>query len=112
MDALLAAALRYAAAGIAVMPLHAPTPAGCTCRDGAGCGSPGKHPRLRHGLLDASTDARLVRAWWARWPGANVGLVTGTVGVGAGGTSNARSAGGQSGSGFPGFRWTQGWVKV
>jgi hypothetical protein len=79
VDALLAAALRYAAAGIAVMPLHTPTPGGCTCRNGAGCGSPGKHPRLRHGLLDASTDARLIRTWWARWPEANVGLVTGTV---------------------------------
>jgi hypothetical protein len=79
VDALLAAALRYAAAGIAVMPLHTPTPSGCTCRNGAGCGSPGKHPRLRHGLLDASTNARLIRGWWARWPGANIGLVTGTV---------------------------------
>lgn len=79
MEALLTAALRYAAAGIAVMPLHTPAAGGCTCRDGAGCGSPGKHPRLRHGLLDASTDARLIRTWWARWPGANVGLVTGAV---------------------------------
>jgi hypothetical protein len=79
VDALLAAALRYAAAGIAVMPLHTPTPNGCTCRQGRECGSPGKHPRLRHGLLDASTDRSLVRTWWTRWPNANIGVATGTV---------------------------------
>ena len=30
-----------------------------------------------HGLLDASTDVDQVREWWARWPNANIGLVTG-----------------------------------
>lgn len=48
-------ALRYAAAGIAVMPLHTPRPGGvCSCRKLAGCSSPGKHPRLRHGLTEAA----------------------------------------------------------
>lgn len=80
MPGLLAEALRYAEAGIPVMPLHTPHPTtGCSCRDGAECGSPGKHPRLKHGLLDASTDPRLIRAWWRRWPDANVGLATGTA---------------------------------
>src|SRR5262245_18998661 len=75
-----AAAVRYAAAGIAVLPLHTPAPVGgCSCRDGAACASPGKHPRLRHGLHDASRDPATVAAWWRRWPRANVGLVTGTV---------------------------------
>ncbi|RSM47778.1 hypothetical protein DMB66_47485 [Actinoplanes sp. ATCC 53533] len=77
---LVAAALRYAALGIAVLPLHTPAPTGrCSCRDGAECASPGKHPRLRHGLLDASTQSAQIRAWWQRWPYANVGLATGTV---------------------------------
>jgi hypothetical protein len=73
-------ALRYAAAGIAVMPLHTPRPGEvCSCRDQAECGSPGKHPRLRHGLTEASTDPTLIHAWWRRWPDANIGLATGTV---------------------------------
>nr|WP_306827466.1 bifunctional DNA primase/polymerase [Catenuloplanes nepalensis] len=77
---MLSTALRYAAAGIAVMPLHTPYPGSmCSCRAGAACGSPGKHPRLRHGLREASTDPALIRAWWRRWPDANIGLVTGTV---------------------------------
>ncbi|GAA1577203.1 hypothetical protein GCM10009827_118800 [Dactylosporangium maewongense] len=77
---LLAEALHYAAAGIPVMPLHTPHPTrGCSCRNGLDCGSPGKHPRLEHGLRDASTNPRLIRAWWRRWPGANVGVATGTV---------------------------------
>jgi hypothetical protein len=79
MDGLLVAALRYAAAGIAVMPLHTPTPTGCSCRDGITCGSPGKHPRLRHGVLDASTEPRVIRWWWRRWPDANIGIATGTI---------------------------------
>jgi len=77
---LLAAALGYAAAGMAVLPLYTPRPDGnCNCHDGADCGSPGKHPRLRHGLRDASCRPELIRAWWRRWPNANVGLVTGTT---------------------------------
>jgi hypothetical protein len=77
MDACVLAALRYAAAGIAVLPLHTPTDGVCSCRQGPLCASPGKHPRLRHGVREASTDARMVRLWWRRWRGANVGLATG-----------------------------------
>jgi hypothetical protein len=39
----------------------------------------GKHPRLLHGLRDASTDPEQVRTWWRMWPEANIGLVTGVV---------------------------------
>ncbi|MFF5291864.1 bifunctional DNA primase/polymerase [Paractinoplanes globisporus] len=74
------AAARYAAAGIEVLPLHTPAPGGgCSCRDGAACPSPGKHPRLHHGLRDASRAPAAVAGWWRRWPQANIGLVTGTV---------------------------------
>ncbi|MEV8509679.1 bifunctional DNA primase/polymerase [Actinoplanes sp. NPDC051475] len=76
----MAAAIGYAAAGVAVLPLHTPGAAGmCSCRAGADCGSPGKHPRLRRGLHDASRHPEVIRAWWSRWPDANIGLVTGTV---------------------------------
>ncbi|MEU7906403.1 bifunctional DNA primase/polymerase [Actinoplanes sp. NPDC049118] len=77
---LVAAAIGYAAAGIAVLPLHTPDADGrCSCRAGAACPSPGKHPRVRHGLHDASRQPLVIRAWWSRWPHANIGLATGTV---------------------------------
>ena len=73
-------ALRYAAAGIPVMPLHTPRPGNvCSCRAGAECSSPGKHPRLRHGLQETTTNPAMIRAWWRRWPDANIGLATGAV---------------------------------
>jgi hypothetical protein len=75
---MLAAALIYASLGIPVLPLHTPTPGGCSCRR-PGCDRPGKHPRLRHGLTDASSDLRQVDLWWQRWPEANIGLRTGIV---------------------------------
>jgi hypothetical protein len=74
----LTAALAYARHGIPVLPVHTPDLRGvCSCDKGARCDSPGKHPRLRHGLNDASTDPRLIELWWTRWPSANIGLRTG-----------------------------------
>ena len=77
---LLTAALAYARHGIPVLPVHTPEPGGgCSCDRGVRCERPGKHPRLRHGLTEASTDPRLIELWWHRWPRANVGLRTGVV---------------------------------
>jgi hypothetical protein len=76
----LEAALAYARHGIPVLPVHTPDRGGvCSCDRGARCDRPGKHPRLRHGLTDASTDERQIAAWWLRWPHANVGLRTGVI---------------------------------
>jgi hypothetical protein len=78
---MLTAALAYARRGIPVLPLHHPTPGvapGCSCGQ-PGCDRPGKHPRLRHGLSDASTDPCRLDGWWRRWPDANIGLCTGVV---------------------------------
>lgn len=76
---LLDAALAYARHGIPVLPVHSPAADGsCSC-ERPGCERPGKHPRLRHGLTDASVDPRRIELWWARWPAANVGLRTGIV---------------------------------
>ncbi|WP_127499499.1 bifunctional DNA primase/polymerase [Actinoplanes solisilvae] len=76
----LTAALAYARHGIPVLPVHEPDPrGGCSCDKGVSCERPGKHPRLRHGLTEASTDPRRIDLWWARWPAANVGLRTGIV---------------------------------
>ncbi len=77
---LLTAALAYARHGIPVLPVHTPDPErGCTCDRGVQCERPGKHPRLRHGLTEASTDPRQIEMWWSRWPAANVGLRTGVT---------------------------------
>lgn len=77
--ALLAAALDYARQGVPVVPLHTPLDDGrCSCRR-PHCDRPGKHPRLRHGLTDASTDPQRLHLWWSTWPQANIGLRTGLV---------------------------------
>jgi putative DNA primase/helicase len=39
----------------------------------------GKHPRTPNGHRDATTDERQVRAWWRKWPLANVGLAMGKI---------------------------------
>ena len=74
---MLRAALWYAKHGWAVLPLHTPTPTGCSC--GAPCRSPGKHPRTTNGVKGATTDPEQVRRWWTEWPGANIGLATGAA---------------------------------
>jgi hypothetical protein len=50
-------ALAYAAAGWWVFP----------CNEE-------KRPRTTHGLLDATTDEKAIRQWWAKWPKALVGI--------------------------------------
>jgi len=45
----------------------------------SGCHSPGKHPRTKNGLKDASTDPNQIQTWWLRWPQASIGLVTGAA---------------------------------
>ena len=76
MNTLLEHALSYAAKNWRVLPLHTPLNGGCSCRQPA-CSHPGKHPRTRHGLSDASTDPATIKQWWQQWPDANIGIVTG-----------------------------------
>jgi hypothetical protein len=85
MNPLLVAALSYAARGIPVYPVHWPRPISggaslaCSCPRGPECDRPAKHPLLRHGAKDATTDSGRLGHWWRRWPQANVGLATGIV---------------------------------
>ena len=58
---LLRAALSYTRRGIPVFP----------------CEPSGKRPLTYSGFWDATTEEGHVRAWWSRWPSANVGIPTG-----------------------------------
>lgn len=58
---MLLAALYYARHGFGVFPL----------------GARSKVPLTEHGCLDASRDEVTIRAWWDRWPSANVAIATG-----------------------------------
>jgi hypothetical protein len=83
MTTLLEAALGYAARGIPVYPVYWPRIISggaslvCSCSRGPVCDRPAKHPLLRHGVKEATTDADRIGRWWRRWPQANVGLATG-----------------------------------
>ena len=85
MNALLDAALGYAARGIPVYPVHWPRPTqggtslACSCSRSAACDRPAKHPLVRHGIHDASIDPAQLQDWWQRWPRANLGLATGII---------------------------------
>ncbi len=72
-DSTLDFALRYAAAGFPVLPLHNAPSGRCTCRKPQ-CDSPGKHPRLVNGAHGASTDPLVIADWFKQWPDANLGM--------------------------------------
>ncbi|MEO6044601.1 MAG: bifunctional DNA primase/polymerase, partial [Tepidiformaceae bacterium] len=70
----LSAALRYASAGVAVLPTHWPTAAGCCS---CGCHHSQCWERAKHPLVPRSastTDPEQIRRWWEQWPDANVGI--------------------------------------
>ena len=72
-------ALRYAAIGVPIVPLFEPDDAGrCSCGN-PNCSRPGKHPRNRGGLTNASTCPDIIHSWWTTWPRANIGGITGVV---------------------------------
>jgi len=71
-------ALAYARGGWKVFPLHTPNGEGaCSCAAGRECKSTGKHPRTGRGVKEATADEKQIRAWWTRFPGANIGIATG-----------------------------------
>jgi hypothetical protein len=71
-------ALAYAARGWRVFPIYECRATGTQCSCGnRKCSSPGKHPRTKTGLKEATLDATQIRAWWRQWPSANIGIATG-----------------------------------
>lgn len=96
-------ALRYAARGFHVIPLHEPLfdhPQGylCTCEyyrhsdrckqrggfylePGQHCESAGKHPRLPNWEDAATTEPARINGWWCEWPTANLGIAAGKSGI-------------------------------
>jgi len=60
---LLTAALEYAQAGYSVFP----------------CLPRGKKPILSNGFHGATKDTALIRAWWDKYPNANIGMPTGEI---------------------------------
>jgi hypothetical protein len=84
MSAMLKAALRYAALGWFIFPIHS------IRFDGkCGCGKPecwaqpkqaGKHPRIKW-KAGATCDVETVRTYWTKWPNAGIGCATGPSGL-------------------------------
>ena len=72
------AALKYAARGWHVFPLHSPRDGKCSCGK-VDCTSPAKHPRTSHGLKDATIERGQILEWWRQWPDANIGIANGSV---------------------------------
>ena len=71
-------ALDYAGRGWPVFPVHGILgDGGCSCGR-EDCAKPGKHPHVKDWRNAASTDPDVIRSWWARWPEANVAIVTGS----------------------------------
>lgn len=73
-------AKRYAELGWHIFPLHTVSSTGkCSCGNES-CADAGKHPRLRRGLKEASTQLSLIEDWFGELAApSNIGIVTGAV---------------------------------
>jgi putative DNA primase/helicase len=70
-------ALEYAGLGLRVVPLHTIADGHCSCASGPDCKRPGKHPHTPKGVKDATNRRKTIKAWWNKWPDANIGIATG-----------------------------------
>jgi hypothetical protein len=78
-EELLTAALDYRERGWSVVPAHWVMPNGkCSC--GKICSSPGKHPMFPWAKYTKVLPTVLeIKQWWAKWPKANIAIITGTI---------------------------------
>ncbi len=70
------AALNYAKKALKILPVHCIESGICSCGSPK-CGSPGKHPRIKEWVDDATSEAEQIESWWSKWPNANIGIATG-----------------------------------
>lgn len=73
-------ALKYRAKAWSIFPLHHVKDGACSCGN-KNCSSPGKHPRIGNWLeyqkrLPSKDE---IKAWWHRWPNANIAIITGKI---------------------------------
>jgi hypothetical protein len=52
--------------GRRVVPCYTALDEGCSCKSGADCSDPGKHPRLAKYLLNATDCPNIIGKWWAK----------------------------------------------
>ena len=76
MTSLLDAALEYAAQGWPVFPCH---PCGATNEAGEALDKRPLGTLVNNGVLEATTDAATIRAWWEAEPNANIGMNVGAA---------------------------------
>ncbi len=69
------AAVGYAHAGLFVVLLHGVVDGVCTCREGPGCSSAGKHPRHAGWAKQATDNPEMAAGLWSQYgEAANVGI--------------------------------------
>lgn len=72
-------ALGYADRGRPIFPVWWPNPDGsCGCGD-RDCDRVAKHPCIAGGFKQATAAPNQIKAWWRRWPLANIAMPTGTA---------------------------------
>lgn len=73
------AAAGLAMRDLAVLPGHLQAARGvCSCRKGAGCATPGKHPRIRWADRPAEPPTlEEIERWWRDWPDSLIDVILG-----------------------------------
>lgn len=78
MNKLLEAALKYAQLGWRIIPLHGVDENGCClCNEGCVGKVVGKKPHIKDWRNKATIEESVIRNWWRKWSGANIGILTG-----------------------------------
>ena len=69
--------LRYASAGLPVVPMHGTFDGVCTCGN-VECKNPGGHPQTPNGLKDATINPEAIELLWKKSPTARAGVALGS----------------------------------
>lgn len=68
----------YIEQGWSILPCHSIRNRQCTCGNRE-CHAPGKHPRTRNGVKDASAEGGVIEMWLKDWPDCNWAVACGAV---------------------------------